>query len=67
MITISVNGKPLEIDQDATVLALIESKGLIPEAVVIERNGSILDRAQWAQTPLLRNDSIEIVHFVGGG
>jgi sulfur carrier protein len=37
------------------------------ERVAIERNLSILPRADWNQTQVQPNDSFEIVHFVGGG
>ena len=34
---------------------------------VVERNGEILPRERFAQTLLCGGDSLEIVHFVGGG
>jgi len=49
------------------VLSLVQGKGLIPEAVVVEHNQLILHRAKWANTVLQPDDAIEIVHFVGGG
>ncbi|TGV00349.1 sulfur carrier protein ThiS, partial [Mesorhizobium sp. M00.F.Ca.ET.186.01.1.1] len=35
--------------------------------VVVERNGEIIDRSLYEQTPIADGDRIEIVHFVGGG
>jgi len=36
--------------------------------VVVERNGTILrDRSSFASVELATADSVEIVHFVGGG
>jgi len=41
---------------------------LDPRAVVVEHNGTILrDRASFANVPLHDGDSLEILHFVGGG
>ena len=35
--------------------------------VAVEKNREILPRAQHAETPIVENDVIEIVHLVGGG
>jgi sulfur carrier protein len=35
--------------------------------LAIARNGEVVPRADWAQTRLEPNDSIEIVHIVRGG
>jgi thiamine biosynthesis protein ThiS len=41
--------------------------GLAPERVAIERNRDIVPRNRWPETVLADGDSLEIVHFVGGG
>ncbi len=41
--------------------------GLAPEKVAVEHNGEIAPRSQLAEIALSDGDSLEIVHFVGGG
>lgn len=62
-----VNGEPRELPEGSTVLSLLESLGLAGALVAVERNQSIVPRAQHATTELSAGDSIEVVHFVGGG
>jgi len=40
---------------------------LDPRTVVVELNRSIVRRANLSTTPLSPGDSVELVHFVGGG
>ena len=46
---------------------VIVSMGLDPSRVAAELNGSIIPRAEFKDTALKDGDSLEIVHFVGGG
>jgi thiamine biosynthesis protein ThiS len=67
-VSITVNGADRRIPSGWTLADLLSSLGLDARTVVIERNGSILrDRASFASIELGANDTIEIVHFVGGG
>ncbi len=61
-----LNGEDREV-VSATVSALIEEIGLSDTRVAVELNRVIVRRAAWAETPLSDGDTIEIVHFVGGG
>jgi len=65
---LTVNGAPRRVPVGFTVSDLLASLELDARTVVIERNGTILrDRASLAMIELADGDSIEIVHFVGGG
>jgi thiamine biosynthesis protein ThiS len=65
---IVVNGEPREIPVGSTVASLLASLELDPRLVVVERNREILrDRDSFGRVELAGNDTIEIVHFVGGG
>jgi thiamine biosynthesis protein ThiS len=67
-IPLSVNGGERTIPAGWTLADLLASLELDTRTVVIERNGTILrDRASFASLELAADDSIEIVHFVGGG
>jgi len=64
---IRVNGKDRAVPVGATVLDLLEALDLNPALVVVERNRSILDRNRYGEVLLNDEDSLELVHFVGGG
>jgi len=65
--TITVNGKPKELDAPTTVAALLESLGLDTARVTLELNREILPRAEFVDRVLTNGDTLEIVQFVGGG
>ena len=67
-IILAVNGAERRIPDGWTLEDLLASLGLDARTVVIEHNGTILrDRSSFASLPLSAQDSLEIVHFVGGG
>jgi thiamine biosynthesis protein ThiS len=67
-IALTVNGAERRIPTGWTLADLLASLVLDPRVVVIEHNGIILrDRAAFASLPLAEDDTLEIVHFVGGG
>jgi len=63
---IILNGDTLNTDA-ATILALLNAMKIDPDRVAVERNLNIVPRSEYASSPLNSEDSIEIVHFVGGG
>ena len=65
---LTVNGAERRIPAGWTLADLLASLGLDARTVVIERNGTIVrDRSSFAMWKLAADDSLEIVHFVGGG
>lgn len=67
-VVLAVNGAERRVPEGWTVADLLASLELDARTVVIERNGTILrDRSSFASIVLASDDSIEIVHFVGGG
>jgi len=65
--TINGHARTLDLPADATLdklIAVLELKG---DRIAVEHNGSIIQRTQWAVTPVAEGDRFEIVHFVGGG
>ena len=67
-ITPVVNGEPRAIAAGSTVADLLRELQLEARLVVVEHNRTILrDRTTYAAQPLASGDTIEIVHFVGGG
>jgi sulfur carrier protein len=67
-VVLAVNGAVRRVPLGFTVANLLASLALDARTVVIERNGTILrDRSSFASLELAADDSLEIVHFVGGG
>jgi len=66
-IEILVNGESRRIRSPATLLDLLEQLTLDPRTVVVELNREIVRRAKLGETTLTPGDSVELVHFVGGG
>ncbi len=64
--TLTVNGKPLEVPDGSTVLQLVERHNLTPQRVAVELNRRLL-RTEKYDTVLNVGDEVEIVTFVGGG
>jgi len=62
-----INGESRDVAAGTTVLTLLEELDLQPEATVVERNGEIVERVQYAETTLAEADRLELVRFVGGG
>ena len=67
-VVLAVNGAERRVPEGWSVADLLASLELDARTVVVERNGTILrDRSSFASVGLVPDDSIEIVHFVGGG
>ncbi len=66
-IRITVNGNVRTVPAGRSVTDLLVDLGLRPELVVVERNREILERGGYAETRLEDGDTLELVHFVGGG
>jgi len=66
-ISVTVNGEPHELPEGLSLRQLLEHFALDPRAVVVELNRGIVRRAALDQTPVQAGDSVELVHFVGGG
>lgn len=63
-----VNGRDEEFPREnATVWELLQHKGILPETVVVELNGTVLKRENWGEAFLKDGDRVEILRFVGGG
>ena len=64
---LTVNGELRDVEGPITVLGLVESFGLKPQKIAVERNLEIVPRSAYAEVALAEGDLIEIVNFVGGG
>lgn len=64
---VMLNGETKQIGAPLSVLQLLESLGLDPRKIAVERNLEIVPRSTYAQTIVGDGDRLEIVHFIGGG
>jgi sulfur carrier protein len=62
-----VNGSPQSVPDAITVSELVDHLGLTEGPVAVEVNGAVVPRAQHASRVVSEGDTIEVVHFVGGG
>jgi thiamine biosynthesis protein ThiS len=62
-----INGDPKNVPDDLTVKDLVLHLGLGAGPVAVEVNREIVPRAEHAARKVASGDTIEIVHFVGGG
>ncbi len=63
----SLNGENRAFSAPISVAGLLAELGLDTRKVAVERNMAIVPRSTYAETALAEGDSLEIVHFIGGG
>jgi thiamine biosynthesis protein ThiS len=61
------NGKPRETQASINIQELLDQMQLDCMQVVVEHNKSIIPRQRLAETALNDGDTLEVIHFVGGG
>jgi thiamine biosynthesis protein ThiS len=67
LMELSINGEAVHVPSGLTVLEFLEQRNLKAQEVVVERNLVLVPRDAFAATRLEPGDSLEILHFVGGG
>ena len=66
-IKIRLNGKSKTISYNYKINNLIRDLKIPIKKVAIELNQEILDKKKLNKIKIKKNDTIEIVHFIGGG
>ena len=65
---LTVNGTPRTFDRPVrTVAELVHELDLGGKRIAVERNGVIVPKSRYADTPVAGGDRLEIVGAVGGG
>ena len=67
MISLTINGKQVELAGPTPLTEYIESKGLANRAFAVAVNGEVIPREQHGTVTLNNGDRVEIVRPVGGG
>ena len=58
---LTVNGDAAELADDATVADLVAQRAPGHDRVAVARNGDVVPRSSWAQTPLAPGDAVEVL------
>lgn len=66
-IPVRINGDEREVPAGMDVAGLLRHLELNPRLVVVEHNGEILRREALEGAAVRPGDTLELVHFVGGG
>ena len=64
---VKINGSEYLFNFELSVFELIKYLGFNENVIVIDCNGSILEKKLWGQKNLQENDSLEILSVAGGG
>lgn len=64
---VTLNGEPRELPEGLTVADLLADLGLGGRRIAVEINREVLPRERYPERPLRDGDTVEIVHFLGGG
>ena len=67
MAKIQLNGKKITIKLKFTIMDLLIKYNLNKKKIAVEHNGTIIPKSEYKKKYLKKNDSLEIVHFIGGG
>jgi len=67
MMEIFLNGKPLPIEENDNVAALLTKLDLENKRLAVEVNLEIIPRSQFDRHILSAGDKVEIVQAIGGG
>lgn len=67
MISITLNGKPRQLEGPLSVAALLDTLDINPKQVAVAVNGEVVPRHQWTETAVRDADAVEVVRAVGGG
>jgi len=66
-VNVTLNGEAKQLDAPTSVRGLLESLGLDPAKIAVERNLEIVPRGAYGDVAVADGDRLEIVHFIGGG
>ncbi|MDQ3905783.1 MAG: sulfur carrier protein ThiS [Actinomycetota bacterium] len=65
--TVTVNGKPWDLPDGATLADVLHRLGAPSRGVAVAVDGAVIPRARWAGTTLLAGAAVDVVTAVQGG
>ncbi len=66
-LVVNGEGMELELENGATITAVLHALDLAEQPVIVEQNGLALLKSEWVTQPVADGDRIEIVRLVAGG
>jgi len=66
-VQVTVNGAPADVDEDATVAAVVRRRTGEHRRVAVAVNGDVVPRSAWDVTRLTAGDIVEVLIPVAGG
>ena len=67
MIYVTLNGEKRQVPEEIDLEGVIDLFSLPRQRVAVELNKIVVRRSEWPHTPIKDGDTLEVVHFVGGG
>jgi thiamine biosynthesis protein ThiS len=67
MISLTINGRDVQLASAMTIAQLLETKNLHAKIVVVEHNREIVPRERYGAVLLGAGDELEIVQMMAGG
>ncbi len=64
---ITLNGQEQNFSAPLTIAELVEKLELEAEKIAIDCNAEVIARNAYVKTHLQEGDTVEIIHFIGGG
>ena len=66
-LSVTVNGTAMELPKGMTIQGLLEHLEIEPHLVAVEQNLEIVPKSEYAVRTISQGDTLEVVHFIGGG
>ncbi len=67
MISITVNGRSVDIESEMVVEQLLDTVDVPPNYLAVEVNAEVIPREQYGRAVVREGDEVEVVTLVGGG
>ncbi len=67
MITVTVNGKPRQLEGPLDITAFLKAVDINARQVAVALNGEVVPRDEWRRVTISDGDAVEVVRAVGGG
>ncbi|HAL49204.1 MAG: sulfur carrier protein ThiS [SAR202 cluster bacterium] len=67
MISLTINGKSVDLDDPMNLAEYLESLGVADRSIAVGYNGTIIRKDERQDVTLSEGDRLEIVRAVGGG
>lgn len=64
---VMLNGNLEKLEKEMNLSTFLLSKGLNLDTIIVEYQGNIVKKQEWAKITLQDKDCLEVLKFVGGG